>query len=78
MAKHGLGVLLGTAYYFTGRAAAGLPESNVLALVVGILQNLSLHPANRCRPGSVLMFQAVLQIWHLPLMVTSSKGQKLT
>ena len=52
MAKHGLGVLLGTAYFFTGRAAAGSPESNVLALVVGILQNLSLHPANRYHPGS--------------------------
>ncbi|KAK9825957.1 hypothetical protein WJX74_001162 [Apatococcus lobatus] len=49
MAKHGLGVLLGTAYFFTGRAAAGTPESSVLSLVTGILQNLSLHPANRTR-----------------------------
>ena len=50
MAKHGLGVLLGTAYYFTGRAAADSPESSVLSLVTGILQNLSLHPANRLLP----------------------------
>ena len=47
MAKHGLGVLLGTAYYFTGRASQGEAESTVLYLTTGILQNLSLHPANR-------------------------------
>ncbi|KAK9861581.1 hypothetical protein WJX84_001329 [Apatococcus fuscideae] len=49
MAKHGLAVLLGTAYHFTGRTSKGPAESTVLDLTTGILQNLSLHPANRTR-----------------------------